>query len=294
MRYLILTLATMSLGLGIAKTTSAPTPVLLQLPNTDSPVLLGGTSTSDWQTSAQMAQLLKKQPNKASMRRLSFSKLIGKLAGKTSLISLQEPETPCDELYGAKVSPSSSNKAGEFWLYTANQLTAQPRKVEVLPNNNSNYLAIVKQELAKRGITKNPPHIKRLIRSDLDGDGSNEVIIEARYFAKSGGLGADFPPVAGQPQDYSLLLLRHIKDGKVETKVLGEYVGPKKAWDPNSDESMPMASHYSLAGVADLNGDGKMELIIYGAYYEGYSVEVKTWTLQQGSKKTPLGTWCGV
>ncbi|MFC6801347.1 hypothetical protein ACFQDE_06025 [Deinococcus caeni] len=47
-----------------------------------------------------------------------------------------------------------------------------------------------------------------------------------------------------------------------------------------------MATQYRLAGVADLNGDGRMELVLHDAYYEGADFTVSEWT-PAGLRPTP-------
>jgi hypothetical protein len=75
--------------------------------------------------------------------------------------------------------------------------------------------------------------------------------------------------------------------GKVETIVLdGEY-HPK----PRNPETDGPPNVYSLAAVLDLNGDGRMEIIVQGAYYEG---DWKTVYALHGSEvKNIFGCGCG-
>ena len=148
----------------------------------------------------------------------------------------------------------------------------------------------MRAELKRRGLPNPQVTLTRLIRADLDGNGTQEVIIEARHFQNGRD---DFPPPVGQPGDYSLLLLRAVVGGKVVTTVLGEHIAPQTPWDSGSSDPMPMATLHRLAGVADLNGDGRMELVLYGAYYEGSGFSVQQWT-PAGLKGTPLESGCGV
>jgi len=56
--------------------------------------------------------------------------------------------------------------------------------------------------------------------------------------------------------------LRRVVDGNVRTELIaGEvYAKPNESVAPNV---------YNLAAVLDLNGDGKLEVIVYSFYYEG-------------------------
>ena len=53
-------------------------------------------------------------------------------------------------------------------------------------------------------------------------------------------------------------------------------------------------SEYEVSAIADLNGDGKMELVIYCQYYEGNWVE--TYEIKSGklSSVKILDVACGV
>jgi len=61
---------------------------------------------------------------------------------------------------------------------------------------------------------------------------------------------------------YSIVILRRVVDGNVQTKlVAGEvYAKPDESVAPNV---------YHLAAVLDLTGDGKLEVIVHSFYYEG-------------------------
>jgi hypothetical protein len=61
---------------------------------------------------------------------------------------------------------------------------------------------------------------------------------------------------------YSIVILRRVVDGNVQTKVVaGEvYSKPNDSVAPNV---------YNLAAVLDLNGNGKLEVIVHSFYYEG-------------------------
>lgn len=195
---------------------------------------------------------------------------------------------PCDVAFRVKVTPAAAPTT--FRLFTSGNLNAWPRRVVSLPTTNAAYREIVRGELVKRGLRSPRVRLLGLTRADLDGNGSQEVIVEAASFAGRTGL---FPPPVGQAGDYSLMLLRQVVNGRVVTTVLGEHVAPRTPWDPGSDVPMPMATLFRLAGVADLNGDGRMEIVSFGSYYEGYALDVSEWT-PGGGLKTRLEGGCGV
>jgi hypothetical protein len=122
--------------------------------------------------------------------------------------------------------------------------------------DDGTYAGIARDLLADRGLTVPDPVIKQLFRTDLEGDGTNEILVVAEEI--EGG----FFPRAG---DYSIAFMQKVIDGSVQTGILGESV-------MTDDTSFINAS--SIGAVADLSGDGKMEIVISSAYYEGLGVEV--------------------
>ncbi|WP_420595620.1 hypothetical protein [Deinococcus sp.] len=193
-------------------------------------------------------------------------------------------EVPCPDAFSVDFKPNPPSK--QSLIATRPDLRTRPRPVTLLPTNNPAYQAIMRTELRKRGLSVPALKLQRLVRVDLDGDGRSEVILEASLFSNSPGL---FPAPNAAAGDYSLLLLRSVISGKVQTTVLGEDV-MLKAGNPDTPR---LNTQFRLEGVADLNGDGQMELLTSDSYYEGESLYVWTWTPGRGLKKV-LETGCGV
>jgi hypothetical protein len=254
-------------------------PVLATLPGSGGTYLLGGWQDGRWLSDAQTRT---RMATGATYTRLAPGSTPTRVQGGRPA-SLGEP---CEVTFEVKVTPAREGLA----VLASARLNAQPRPVTVLPTRNATYETAVRAELKRRGLPNPQVTLTRLIRADLDGNGTQEVIIEARHFQNGRD---DFPPPVGQPGDYSLLLLRAVVGGKVVTTVLGEHIAPQTPWDSGSSDPMPMATLHRLAGVADLNGDGRMELVLYGAYYEGSGFSVQQWT-PAGLKGTPLESGCGV
>jgi hypothetical protein len=131
-----------------------------------------------------------------------------------------------------------------------------PRKVTILSNQNSAYLAVTRKFLLDHGVNS-APRITKVVKADLDGNGTDEVIIEAsnRDDLINGGMHGS------KAGDYSLVLLRYERHGKAFEHVL-EFHRAKP-------ENMNYLNR--LLAVADFDGDGIMEIVVSSRYYEGAS-----------------------
>jgi hypothetical protein len=130
-----------------------------------------------------------------------------------------------------------------------------PRIPKPIDPENATYKTVVANFLKKRGIARPVVKIKEAFRIDLEGDGVEEVILSATYYKDGLSPGAS-------PGDYSFVMLRKAVGKTVTDHFLkGDFVLKKIVF------GAPTENH--LLGIADLNGDGKMELVLYGFYYEG-------------------------
>ena len=163
-----------------------------------------------------------------------------------------------------------------------NRNTPFPRKVTSLSVKNSVYEKIMKEYLARNGLPDANVNIMQLFRVDLEGDGVDEVVIYAQNIVdpkmyadllKQDKSMEEFKPELNpMPKQgmYSVLLLRKIVSGKVMEIPLASFIAPRGA--ATGDGSIPIVQR--VYQFADLNGDGTMEIIFGGAYYEGYGYNV--------------------
>ena len=167
---------------------------------------------------------------------------------------------PCsDTMYVKNMAPKRTDAGliaiGGSW-------NALPRVPKVESTRSTVYRAAVAELLRQKGIRNPQVRLVKVLRVDLEGDGVDEVLINATRAKRweSGIIAND-----SDAGDYSVVMLRKVIGGKVETIVLdGEY-HPK----PRDPETEGPPNEYELAAVLDLNGDGRMEVITAGAYYEG-------------------------
>lgn len=134
-----------------------------------------------------------------------------------------------------------------------------PRPVKTLSNSNPGYLKVVGEYLRSHGI-RTAPRITRVVSVDLDGDGTQELILQAsnRDDLTSGGMHG------GKGGDYSLVLLRYLRNGRAVNLPI-EFEHPK---------SEDMNYLHLLRAVADFDGDGVMEFVVTSQYYEGGGAEL--------------------
>jgi len=130
-----------------------------------------------------------------------------------------------------------------------------PRALKPIDAENAAYKTVVTNFLRKKGIARPVVKIKEAFRVDLEGDGVEEVVISATYY--KGGL-----TPGATPGDYSFVILRKAV-GKIVTDhmLTGEFHLRKIVFGAPNE--------HHISAIADLNGDGKMEVVVYGFYYEG-------------------------
>lgn len=131
-----------------------------------------------------------------------------------------------------------------------------PRKVTILDNTIDTYVNVVKKFIKSKGLTS-AVNITRLVRTDLDGDGKAEILIEAsnrNMLLENGMHGV-------KPGDYSLVLLRTQKGSRV-------YEIPLMFDHPSAD-SINYVNQ--IAAIADFDRNGSLDVLVSSRYYEGES-----------------------
>jgi hypothetical protein len=208
----------------------------------------GASENGQWVKSDQAARSV---ANKTIYQVYSLTEQVGQItADKPASV-----EEPCPDTL--MVSLSSKPKDGVIGL--AAPWNALPRKPIIADTTQSVYVDAVRDFLKAHGMADPKVRITRIIRIDLEGDGEDEVLINAtNYFNQR-----DEAPInAPKRGSYSIVMLRRVVAGKVKTQlVTGELYSRADASNaPNI---------YKVAAVLDLNGDRKLEVIVHSFYYEG-------------------------
>lgn len=231
----------------------------------------------------------------------SLFSLLGAEEGEVNLTKTETPmEELCEEYYTVETDETAQSG---IMISSDTPWNPMPRVPQALSATNATYLSYVKTFLISKGIKKPKVKIDQIYKIDLEGDGTDEVVISATNYKSQ-----DADSTAG---DYSFVMVRKITGMKnlgkpLMRKINGKMVqvGVASGKEPIVEniliagEFYPTAkefnapSSYNLTSIVDLNGDGKMEVIIHGAYYEGSWVEAHEITGKTSNKV--LETGCGV
>ena len=235
----------------------------------DTGYLFGGSADGKW---IKAEQAVKSMKGSTSFRVFGLTEEIGKATGgKPKSVEEVCPDT-------LTVSLSSKPKGGVIALNAP--WNALPRKPRIADATQQVYVDAVRDFLKGRRMSDPKVKIARILRVDLDGDGEEEVLINAtNYFTKDNDVPMDTPARGS----YSIVLLRWVVAGKVHTEfVAGELY-------PRGESSAPNV--YDIPAVLDLNGDGKLEVIVHSQYYEG--AETTIYDCSGGKCKAVLSVACG-
>jgi len=153
-----------------------------------------------------------------------------------------------------------------------------PRPVTVLSPTIPDYERAVVEYLQQRGIADVPVAVDQVIRTDLDGDGVDEVIVAAHHPDATTGL----PAQAGY---FGVVLLRRVVNGGVDTTALFESLHAV------ADTDYPMMGIGNVSVIADLNGDGTMEIGVNSSYFESGGTDLYDTT--STIPKRVLSVGCG-
>ena len=140
-----------------------------------------------------------------------------------------------------------------------------PRTVQKIAVTNKTYQKIALDFLKMKGMNAKNIKIENAFSIDLEGDGADEIFLEATTYKDKNC------EISGTAKrgDYSFVMMRKIIGGKPKNFLIEGEFHPKK---PEFEDYI---SEFDLSAFADLNGDGKMEVILEGLYsYGGVSTEI--------------------
>jgi hypothetical protein len=222
--------------------------------------LFGATADGKWIKSEKAAKAIS---DERTYKIYGLTQSLGQANGG-------KPKPAEEEVCSDVLTVSLSPRPEKGVIALAAPWNALPRKPRVMDTTQQVYVEAVRDFLKTKGIEEPKVKIDNIIRVDLDGDGEDEVLISAtNYFSK------ESVPMRSPAGSYSMVLLRRAVAGKVETQLVEGEFHPKAYPKAAQDEGRFDAPNaYKVIAVLDLDGDGKMEVMVGSNYYEGEEITI--------------------
>jgi hypothetical protein len=229
---------------GAAQLGSAAAPPVYPIVNMGQQCLLGGAYSGKWLGADAVKAGLR---GGERYRLYSLTRYLGMGTGARPASA----GPPCEDTQQLDVTPDPSASV----IGIDGTWNAMPRVPRVESTNQAVYRQAAADVLKRNGIANPKVVLKQVLRVDLEGDGEKEVLVTATNY-KDG-----IQPHA-QVGDYSVVFLRKVIKGKVETTIVeGDF------YTKTVEFGAPVT--YNVGAIVDTNGDGVLEIMVEGEYYEG-------------------------
>jgi hypothetical protein len=208
---------------------------------------------------------------------------VSNLDGEAPVVLGENIEACFDDRVGPSIDVDVAPPDPPGYGYNAVAVLSQPwplkpRAVAVTSTSPDAYRALGEAAFADEPVDATQGAIEQVVVADLDGDGTDEALASFEFVQPSAGPGA--------PGDLAALLLIDVDTRDADTVLLSSV-----DQDIADDGSFELIERYRVLDVADLNGDGRMEVLVHAWYYEGAAVIVYTF---DGTELTEvLSTGCG-
>ena len=208
--------------------------------------------------------------------------IVSNLSGETAVTLGENAEACFDGQLGPTIDVEVAPPEPPGYGYNAIAVLQQPWALKPRPVADTStapdaYRVLGEAAFADEAVDATKGAIEQLVVADLDGDGDSEALASFEFVQPSAGPGA--------PGDLAALLVIDTTTRTTDTVRLS-------AIDAGlDDESFPIIERYRVLDVADLNGDGRMEVLVHAWYYEGAAVIAYTY---DGNELTQvLAAGCG-
>jgi hypothetical protein len=201
---------------------------------------------------------------------------------------------PCDWVRSTDIKTSVQSLIFPAYAISA-KWNPVPRAIQNIAPENLTYQKIMAAELKARKINA-PVVMSQILKTDLDGDKIDEIILVAQRprvsFSPERRLETQYETAE---HDYSLVLVRKVVAGKAKTFTLAERIVRKPSYQKSLENGVgPLQTVLTqyVTAIADIDGDGRMEVFVDDFVHEGEGVTVLGWNGKTFSKKLEWG--CGV
>lgn len=155
--------------------------------------------------------------------------------------------------------PAYSATGGGAGIAVTGVANPRPRPVQVMDPTDPAYVGFAREMLVELGVTDDAPQVVAVLRADLDNDGQAEDVIQIERLRPDTEAGND-----ATPGDYGIVFVRHAAG--TESVVQSDIVEP-------GDTQL---ERYAVDALADLNGDGRMEIVTHSFDMEEHGQQVAT------------------
>jgi len=255
------------------------------------PLLIGGSSDGGWlflgawqQDRWQEATDPSGNPIRPGIE-AGTAFVVSNLSGETPVTLGENTEACFDGRVGPAIDVELAPPDPPGFGYSAVALfqkpwPLKPRPVAVTSTAPEAYRALGEAAFEDEPVDATQGAVEQLVVTDLDGDGDDEALVSFEFVQPSAA--------PGVPGDLAALLVIDATTREADTVLLS--VVPDDAGD-GDDGSFELIERYRILDVADLNGDGRMEVLVHAWYYEGAAVIV--YTYDDGELTEVLAAGCG-